>query len=335
MLEVKNLTKRYRKTIAVNDFSFKFEKGKVYAIVGADGAGKSTMLGIMSGYLLQNDGSVIINKYDINKDSKKAKKEIGFMPENAPLYDNMTVREHLDFIADIKGVSGDKKQADIERVTKAAAIVDIENKLIKKLSYKEKKCVGFAQTLIGNPEIIILDDIFAGLDANQTEVIKKEINNLKAEHTIIISSSILGEVSGVCDEIIIISNGKMIANDTPENLKKLLGDTEEVIVTIVGKTDKASSLLRKMSEVKKVEGIGKDSDGHNMIKVDYVPAGDINEAITEALTDSKITIVNIEKKEVSFEELILKDNSEKESSKESDGKSNEDSEKASDKCTEE
>lgn len=139
----------------------------------------------------------------------------------------------------------------------------------------------------------------------------------------------------MCDEIIIISNGKMIANDTPENLKKLLGDTEEVIVTIVGKTDKASSLLRKMSEVKKVEVIGKDSDGHNMIKVYYVPAGDINEAITEALTDSKITIVNIEKKEVSFEELILKDNSEKESSKESDGKSNEDSEKASDKCTEE
>jgi len=306
MLEIKNLTKRYGKKLVVDNLSFSFEKGKIYGLLGSNGAGKTTTMNMITGYLAPTDGSVIINEHDIQKEPSLAKSAIGYLPEIPPLYAIMNVKEYLGFAAEIKGVAKKDREEEIERVMKLTSVSEVWNKLIKTLSKGYKQRVGLAQALIGNPEILILDEPTVGLDPKQISEIRNVIKELKEEHTVILSSHILAEISAICDEVLIISKGKLIANDNPENLKKILGDTEEITISIVGKADKASSLIRKIPEVKKVESIGKDSDGHNRIKITYVPENDIRETISTTLSDSKILVVEMIRNEASLEEAFLK-----------------------------
>lgn len=305
MIEVKNLTKKYGKKTAVKDFSFSFEKGKVYGLVGNNGAGKSTIINMITGYIAPTDGSVIIDKKDIEK-FPAVKFSIGYLPESSPLYGNMSVREYLDFVAEIKGVAKDKRESETGRVMKYTSVADFEKKLIKNLSDGVKKRVGIAQALIGNPEILIFDEPISGLDTKEINDIKGIIKKLKDKYAMIISSHTMAEVSALCDEIIVISHGKYIIGDTPENLKKMLGDTEEIEISIVGKVEKAANLIRKIKEVKKVESIGKDSDGHNKLRIEYVPERDIRENITTTLVQNKLVVIEMIKKEASLEEAFLK-----------------------------
>lgn len=303
MIEIKNISKSYGKTVSIDNFSYSFDKNRVYGIVGAKNAGKSSLLKILAGCITQNDGSVTINELELKKYLRK--NCLGYMPEDLAIDNGLTVEEYLNFSAELKGAAekmNTAKEAD-KNIDKDFDNEIAGNRLIKKLSDKEKKLVLFMQALIGNPEVIILDEPMKGLDIEHLAQIKKTINSVKTGKTIIISSGSLGEISSICDEILIIANGKLIAHDTPDNLKNIYGDTEEIVISIVGKVDKATSLLRKIPEVKKAEGIGKDSDGHNRIRIVYVPERDINEIITSILAEKKIVVAEIIKKEASFEDI--------------------------------
>lgn len=306
MIEVKNISKRYGKKIAVDGISFSFEKDKIYGLLGTNGAGKSSIMNILSGYLIPDDGCVIINDVNIHKNAKKSKTLVGFLPETPPLYNNMTVKEYLDFVAEIKGVSKKDREAEVDRVMKSVSINDTEDKLIRSLSNGNKQLVGIAQAIIGNPEVLIFDELTSELDPKQIAKVRSIIKELGKNHTVILSSGILTEISALCDEILILSNGKIIAHDNPENLKKILGDSDEIIISIVGKVEKANSVLRKIPGVKKVEGIGKDSDGHNKIKVNYVSDRDIREVISSTLSNNKIVVVEMVRNEVQLEDVFLK-----------------------------
>ncbi len=247
MIEVKNLCKRYGDHIAVDDLSFTIESGHVYGFLGPNGAGKSTTMNIITGCLAATSGSVTIDGYDIYEDAQEAKSRIGYLPEIPPLYQDMTVREYLMFVAKAKGVGHgaewkDKKavrQAIENQLAAAMAVTqleDVENRLIKNLSKGYKQRVGIAQALLGGPEIIILDEPTVGLDPRQIIEIRDLIRELGKEHTVILSSHILSEVRSICDRLLIIAGGKLVASDTPEHLEEQYAPMtfEEIFLELTG-----------------------------------------------------------------------------------------------------
>ena len=226
MIEVKNLVKKYGNHTAVDHLNFTIEEGHVYGFLGPNGAGKSTTMNIMTGYLGATEGEVLINGHDILKEPEEAKKQIGYLPELPPLYMEMTVREYLEFVAELKGIAKKKRGESINEVEKMVKIWEVENRLIRNLSKGYRQRVGLAQAVLGFPEIIILDEPSVGLDPKQIIEIRELIRQLAKKHTVILSSHILAEVREVCDYILIISKGKLVASDTPENLERNLGDSD-------------------------------------------------------------------------------------------------------------
>ena len=235
MIEVKNLVKKYGNHLAVDHLSFTVEKGQIYGFLGPNGAGKSTTMNIMTGYIGATEGEVFINGYDILKAPEKAKKSIGYLPELPPLYMDMTVREYLTFAAELKKIKKDKVKEAIEEVVALVQIGEVQNRLIKNLSKGYKQRVGLAQAILGFPEVIILDEPMVGLDPKQIVEIRELIRELAKEHTVILSSHILAEVQEICDHVLIISKGKVVANcamseldEQKESLEKIfLEATEE------------------------------------------------------------------------------------------------------------
>ena len=218
MIEVRNLTKVYGKKKAVDDLSFTIEDGEIFGFLGPNGAGKSTTMNIITGCLSATEGTVVIDGNDIFEEAYKAKKNVGYLPEQPPLYMDMTVEEYLRFVAEAKKVKKDKLPEEVDRVMKKTSILDVHNRLIKTLSKGYKQRVGIAQALIGNPKVIILDEPTVGLDPRQILEIRDLIRNLGKEHTVILSSHILQEVNSVCDKIMIIAHGKLKVCATPEEL---------------------------------------------------------------------------------------------------------------------
>ena len=221
MIEVNNLVKRYGNHTAVDHLSFKIEKGKIYGFLGPNGAGKSTTMNMITGYIASTEGTVKIDGHDILEEPEAAKKCIGYLPEQPPVYFDMTVLEYMKFVADLKKIPKDKKANMIEEVMDMVKISDMRNRLIKNLSKGYRQRVGLAEAIMGYPEVIILDEPTVGLDPKQIIEIRTLIKELKKKHTVILSSHILSEVSAVCDYVLIISHGKLVASDTPENLGKL------------------------------------------------------------------------------------------------------------------
>ena len=219
MIEVRNLVKKYGDHLAVDHLDFKIETGRIYGFLGPNGAGKSTTMNIMTGYLGATEGEVIINGHDILKEPEEAKRHIGYLPEQPPLYMDMTVREYLEFAAELKGLKKRQSSGEIAEVEKLVKIKDVEHRLIKNLSKGYRQRVGLAQAVLGFPEIIILDEPSVGLDPKQIIEIRELIRKLAKNHTVILSSHILAEVREVCDHIMIISKGRLVASDTPENLE--------------------------------------------------------------------------------------------------------------------
>lgn len=218
MIEVRNLTKVYGKKKAVDDLSFTIEDGEIFGFLGPNGAGKSTTMNIITGCLSATEGTVVIDGNDIFEEAYKAKKNVGYLPEQPPLYMDMTVEEYLRFVAEAKKVKKDKLPEEVDRVMKKSSILDVHNRMIKTLSKGYKQRVGIAQALIGNPKVIILDEPTVGLDPRQILEIRDLIRNLGKEHTVILSSHILQEVNSVCDKIMIIAHGKLKVCATPEEL---------------------------------------------------------------------------------------------------------------------
>lgn len=250
MIEVKHLTKRYGSHCAVSDLSFTIEKGQIYGFLGPNGAGKSTTMNIMTGCLAATSGSVTIDGHDIFEDAQQAKRLIGYLPEQPPLYPDRTPREYLRFVAQAKGIPAGQMDQQLKEAMAVTGIEDVSGRLIKNLSKGYRQRVGIAQALLGDPEVIILDEPTVGLDPQQIIEIRQLIKSLGKKHTVILSSHILSEVQAVCQTILIISKGRLVACDSPENLEKLFsgGENIELLADCTGK--EARSILSSIGGIR-------------------------------------------------------------------------------------
>lgn len=305
MIEVENLTKRYGSHVAVDNLSFRVERGMIYGFLGSNGAGKSTTMNMMTGYIAATSGTVKINGYDILKNPEQAKKSIGYLPELPPVYPDMTVYEYLKFVAELKKVKKNERQAQIEDVMKQTQIEDVKGRLIKNLSKGYKQRVGLAQAIIGYPEVIILDEPTVGLDPKQIIEIRELIRELAKKHTIILSSHILSEVSAVCDHIMIISKGKLVASDTPEGLMTLLKGGRQMKLSLLGEQSKVEELLRSMESVKDFSMQPPRAEGMVSVNIRTEDTEDIRVELFHRLAAADMPIMELSLSEKSLEDVFL------------------------------
>lgn len=305
MIEVSSLSKRYGNHLAVDNVSFSIKKGEVVGFLGPNGAGKSTIMNIMTGYLSLTAGSVSIDEFDIMANPEEAKKRIGYLPEIPPLYTDMTVKEYLYFMYDLKKVKFPKKP-HIEEIVRLVKIDNVYNRLIKNLSKGYRQRVGIAQALIGNPDLLILDEPTVGLDPKQIIEIRNLIARLGKNHTVILSSHILSEIQEVCERIIIINQGKIIADDTPENLSKNLSDDHSLVLRVKGSEAEIYKILSSVPGVKEFRCTGSKEAG----TVDYViepkSGCDVRGAISDRMAERKKTILNLSSNEMTLEQIFLR-----------------------------
>lgn len=308
MIEVKNLVKRYGDHTAVNHLSFEIEKGKIYGFLGPNGAGKSTTMNMITGYIASTEGTVVIDGHDILEEPEEAKKCIGYLPEQPPLYFDMTVLEYLKFVADLKKIPKDKKDSMIEEIMDMVKITDMKNRLIKNLSKGYRQRVGIAQAVLGYPEVIILDEPTVGLDPKQINEIRELIKGLKQKHTVILSSHILSEVSALCDYVLIISHGKLVASDTPENLSRLAAGSNNLNLLVKGQKDVIRAALEKVEGVKEVT-VKKDAksteEGVYSVAVSTEENTDVREKVFYSMVNANCPILEMQSKKVSLEEIFL------------------------------
>lgn len=305
MIEVKNLVKRYGDHTAVDHLSFEIEKGKIYGFLGPNGAGKSTTMNMITGYIASTEGTVVIDGHDILEEPEEAKKCIGYLPEMPPLYFDMTVLEYLKFVADLKKIPKAKKASMIEEIMDMVKITDMKNRLIKNLSKGYRQRVGLAQAILGYPEVIILDEPTVGLDPKQIIEIRDLIKSLKEKHTVILSSHILSEVSAVCDYVLIISHGKLVASDTPENLGKLAEGSNTLNLIVKGEKDKICTALGQIEGVKNVTAADAKEEHAWNINVSTNEDRDVREEVFFKMADAKCPILEMQSRKVSLEEIFL------------------------------
>ena len=305
MIEVENLTKKYGNQVAVDNLSFRVEKGMIYGFLGPNGAGKSTTMNMMTGYIAATSGTVKINGYDILKEPEKAKKCIGYLPELPPVYQDMTVYEYLKFAAELKQVKKSERKQQIEDIMKQTRIADVRDRLIKNLSKGYRQRVGLAQAIIGYPEVIILDEPTVGLDPKQIIEIRELIKELAKKHTIILSSHILSEVSAVCDHIMIISKGKLVASDTPEGLMAMLKGEKQLQLSVMGEQDKLEEILKNMPEIKDYTFLAPRDEGCISTTIQTVPEADIRKKLFYELANADMPIMELGLNEKSLEDVFL------------------------------
>ena len=304
MIEVKNLTKRYGDITAVDNLSFTVDEGQVYGFLGPNGAGKSTTMNIMTGYIASSEGDVIINGHNILEEPEEAKKTIGYLPEIPPLYPDMTVSEYLKFVAELKKVPKAERKEQVEQVSEVLSLQDVKDRLIRNLSKGYRQRVGFAQALLGNPETLILDEPTVGLDPQQIIEIRELIKSLGKEHTVILSSHILSEVSEICDTVLIISHGKLVALDTPENLSKSRNEKAYLNVTAQGGEDKVRAVLMQFAPADKTQ-IGTGDDGLVHARIELSGDRDIRAEVSQAIFASGCTIYEMNLEKASLENIFL------------------------------
>ena len=304
LIEVKNLTKRYGDICAVSDLSFTIEKGQIYGFLGPNGAGKSTTMNIMTGCLAATSGEVRIGGHDIFEEANEAKKLIGYLPEQPPLYMDRTPREYLTFVAQAKKVPAREIAADVARVLEVTQTTDVADRLIKHLSKGYKQRVGIAQALLGNPEVIILDEPTVGLDPRQIIEIRELIQELGKEHTVILSSHILSEVQAVCQTVMIIAKGKLVACDTPENLEKLFAGKTTVELTAECSAQKIREILAEVTDVEITEEV-KDGDCSTVVLELKEIDMDIRRDIFFAFAKAETPILEMKVAVASLEDIFL------------------------------
>ena len=304
MIQVDHLVKNYGSHQAVKNISFHVKKGQVVGLLGPNGAGKSTTMNILTGYLSATDGDVKIGDYDILDEPLKAKKLIGYLPEVPPLYTDMTVSEYLNFVSKLKKVGKEERKKEVKRVMGATGILDVAERLIKNLSKGYRQRVGLAQALIGNPPLLILDEPTVGLDPNQIIEIRELIKKLGKDHTIILSSHILSEVSAVCDSIIIIDNGKIVAEDTTENLTRDFSDQGLIKLTVKGKKEDVEKVLNSCDFIQNFALTQKD--GMTLVEAKSKVKEDMRDEIFFAFANEKLPVVHMEQETLSLEEIFLK-----------------------------
>ena len=306
MIEVKNVTKKYGSTTAVNDISFNVKDGEVVGFLGPNGAGKSTTMNMLTGFIEPTSGEIRINGNDISKRPRNAKKDIGYMPENVPLYYELTPEEFVTYMAELKLVKRNERKEEVEKALKETGLEEVKNKLIRNLSRGYKQRVSLAGALVGNPDVIILDEPTVGLDPKQITEIRDLIKKLGKKHTVILSSHILSEVSQICERVIIINKGKIIAIDTPENLEKSTLEKNSISLTVEDPKNNMSSLKEKIEEIDNVELIKDNEDGTKQYIITTSSKIDLRKKLFEILPKEEIVIFELKKTETTLEDAFIK-----------------------------
>lgn len=305
MIQVDNLTKKYGNHIAVDHLSFTVEKGQIYGFLGPNGAGKSTTMNVMTGYIAAGDGTVTINGHDILKEPEKAKQYIGYLPEIPPLYTDMTVGEYLLFVAELKKVPKKERADHVNEIMEKMQLTEVEKRLIRNISKGYKQRVGLAQALIGDPEVLILDEPMVGLDPKQIIEMRDLIKSLAREHTIILSSHILSEVSAVCDHIMIISKGKLTASGSPQELQGMMHTRAELEVVVLGSKEIVEEVLQKIGGIESYKIEDAEETGAVRIHVETAGDKDIRGELSLALSRENIAILSMNRIERSLEDIFL------------------------------
>lgn len=305
MIQVENITKKYGSFTAVNDISFEIEEGEIVGFLGPNGAGKSTTMNMITGFIEPTSGKIIVDGYNISKKPKKAKRQIGYMPEGVPLYTDLTVKEFVTYMAELKGVPKKERKEKVEKALEDTGLIDVKNKLTRNLSRGYKQRVSMAGALVSNPKVIILDEPTVGLDPKQVTEIRALIKNLGKEHTVILSSHILSEVSQICNRVIIINKGKIIAIDTPENLEKKVVRDNIVYVTVEDSENKMDSVKDKLENVQEIKLIEENEDKTKKYKITADDGVDLRKNIFDTFAKEEITIFEMKKSDVTLEDAFM------------------------------
>lgn len=305
MIEVSGLSKKYGNHLAVNNANFSIQKGEIVGFLGPNGAGKSTIMNIMTGYLSLTEGSVSIDGFDIVDQPEQAKRRIGYLPEIPPLYMDMTVREYLNFMYDLKKVKFPKKP-HIDEILKLVRIEDVQTRLIKNLSKGYRQRVGIAQALIGNPDLLILDEPTVGLDPKQIKEIRNLIVRLGKNHTIILSSHILSEIQEICKRVIIINRGVIVADDTQDNLSKTLSTDHTLTVRAAGREEELYKILNTVPGIKSLTSLGVKEAGTCDFVIEPKAGVDLRRHISERLAERNKTLLSLYSNEMTLEQIFLR-----------------------------
>lgn len=305
MIEVKNLTKKYGDHLAVDHLSFHIDKGKIYGFLGPNGAGKSTTMNMMTGYIAATEGTVLINGCDLLKEPEKVKKSVGYLPEIPPVYPDMTVLEYLKFATELKKVPKAERKEQIEAIMQQTGIGEVQGRLIRNLSKGYRQRVGLAQAMIGYPEVIILDEPTVGLDPKQIIEMRELMRKLAEKHTVILSSHILSEVSAVCDHIMIISKGKLVASDTPEGLMTMLHGGIEMSLSVKGEAELLEEILKEYPQITGYTFDAPKEEGCVTVDLKIQGNEDIREKLFYRLNEAKLPIMGLTLVERSLEDVFL------------------------------
>ena len=304
-IQIENLVKTYGDNIAVNGLNLNLEKGKVYGFLGPNGAGKSTTMNIITGYIGATGGTVKIDGYDIFKEPEKAKKRVGYLPEIPPLYQDMTVKEYLVFVTELKKIPAKEKMKNIKEVLEMTKTTQVENRLIKNLSKGYKQRVGIAQALIGMPEIIILDEPTVGLDPNQIIEIRQLIKELGKNHTVILSSHILSEISEVCEYIFIISRGQLAAEGTEKQLVEQMAGENNLELEIKGDKDNVKEMIESLEDVFEYEFAESETENIVRLKIKSDRDVDLREKIFYICAENDLPIMEMSFKQKTLEDIFI------------------------------
>lgn len=305
LIEVENITKRYGRHLAVDRVSFTVNEGEILGFLGPNGAGKSTTMNIITGYISATEGTVRVDGVDILENPTEAKKKIGYLPELPPLYNEMTVEEYLRYVSRIKKVHSSKEDEAIDRVMNVVKITDVKNRLIRNLSKGYKQRVGLAQAIVGEPEVLILDEPTVGLDPKQIIEIRNLIKDLGKNHTIILSSHILPEVSAVCDRVIIINKGRIVESGTPEELSKKLSFSNKLTLRVKAGEDAGLSIARNVPHVVSADSLGSFEEGTVDLIVEAKKGVDIREALFNTFSSRRVPILSMKSMDLTLEEVFL------------------------------
>ena len=305
MIEINHLVKKYGSHVAVDDLSLTVEPGKIYGFLGPNGAGKSTTMNIITGYLAATSGEVKINGFDVLKQPEESKKCVGYLPELPPLYMDMTVKEYLDFVAELKKIEKSLRAGYVKEVMEITKTEEVSGRLIRNLSKGYRQRVGFAQAVLGYPEILILDEPTVGLDPKQIIEIRDLIKELGKKHTIILSSHILSEISAVCDHVFIISHGKLVASDSTENLLERMTGAQEIELLVKAEEDTAETAIREIAQVERCEKTESKEDGAVQLLVTAKKDADVREAIYHTCVEHHMPILEMKAASKSLEDVFL------------------------------
>ena len=306
MIEVKNITKKYGSFIAVDNISFKIEEGEIIGLLGPNGAGKSTTMNMITGYIEPTEGEISIEGFNISRKPKKAKSQIGYMPEGVPLYSDLTVKEFVTYMAELKKVDRKTRKEKVEKIIEQTGLKDVEKKLTRNLSRGYKQRVSMAGALVGEPKILILDEPTVGLDPKQITEIRALIKELGKTHTIILSSHILSEVSQICNKVIIINKGKIVAIDTPENLEKKVASNNTTYVTVEDTENKMETIKETIPEIKEIKLIKENEDGTKQYALESDKDVDLRKIVFNEFAKENITIFEMKKADTTLEDAFMK-----------------------------